>query len=63
MSEPCAYVLPEGRRCAERPFDHVHQPLPCVNGKPERHHDYMPQPPHRHKFDRCDCGLRRKSTS
>ena len=36
----CQYVYPEGNRCGSGPFEHVHRSLPCVNGRPERHHKY-----------------------
>ena len=36
----CGYRYPEGRLCAVELTAHVHQP-PCVNGRSERHHDFI----------------------
>ena len=37
----CAHRWPEGTLCASPLTDHVHQPPPCANGAPERHHDFI----------------------
>ena len=37
----CAHRFPEGTLCANELTAHVHQPLPCVNGTPERHHAFL----------------------
>jgi hypothetical protein len=60
VTEYCAYRFPEGWECRSRFDEHVHQPLPCATGKPERHHDYVAPEPHVHVYDRCTCGDRRE---
>ena len=54
----CAHVFPEGPQCSSDPDDHIHEPLPCANGSPERHHEYEAPKPHEHVIDRCVCGYR-----
>ena len=52
----CGHVMPEGNPCSSGPDEHVHQPTPCENGFPERHHDFTPRV-HVHEY-RCTCGAR-----
>jgi len=58
MSAFCAYLFPDGHKCYSMRHEHVHTPLPCANGKPERHHEFVPPQPHEHVIDRCICGYR-----
>ena len=56
---PCVHVFMDThRRCLSGPDDHVHDSTGCANDKFERHHEYAPEPPHEHVFDRCICGKR-----
>jgi hypothetical protein len=40
---PCEHRYSHNEVCSARwPDDHVHRPLPCANGKDDRHHAYLP---------------------
>ena len=41
MTLGCGHRYPETWQCSAPRLDHVHQPLPCVNGNPDRHHDFI----------------------
>lgn len=40
---PCTFRFPDGiESCAAGRGAHIHEPLPCANGKDERHHAFAP---------------------
>jgi hypothetical protein len=57
----CDFRWPDGQKCSSTEFEHVHASrlnLPCRNGRPERHHEFVAPKPHEHVYDRCLCGKR-----
>ena len=38
----CQWRYADGKLCSSELDTHVHDPVPCANGKPERHHTYTP---------------------